>query len=222
METTLRKKATQASSGHHKSTSSATDDETLLTEEQRALHAEMMKIENQALYSDNNNRVTQRNYLLLGIFIVSSALLPLAIQNGVVHSQVALFYNIIVFFLMLLWGGNSDKMGEQNAEILHNERKAKYRGVQTRRAANRAKKRIVVLPKVVASLVGKQDVELPRALAVRWGKQYWGTIGLILSTDSLTLYLAGVKRDLLSIAALICTIAVPIFIRHERPMEEEE
>ncbi len=95
------------------------DEETPLTEqERRTLQVELMKTETQALYSDNGNRVTQRNYLLLGIFIVSSALLPLAVQNGVVHRQVALFYNIVVFFLMLLWGGNTDKMGDQNGEIL--------------------------------------------------------------------------------------------------------
>ena len=138
-------------------------------EEQRALHIELMKIENQALYSDNNNRVTQRNYLLLGIFIVSSALLPLAIQDGVVHRQVALFYNIVVFFLMLLWGGNTDKMGEQNGEILQNEKKAHYRGVQTRRAARRKARRTIPLPGPVASLARMQVITMPHVLEVRWG-----------------------------------------------------
>lgn len=198
------------------------DEETPLTEqERRTLQVELMKTETQALYSDNGNRVTQRNYLLLGIFIVSSALLPLAVQNGVVHRQVALFYNIVVFFLMLLWGGNTDKMGDQNGEILLNEQEARYHGVQTRRAARRKAKRTLPLPKRVAALVGMPTITLPRVLATRWGKQYWGTVGLVLSTDLLTLYLAGIGWDPLSIAALAFTVAVPVFIRHDRPVEEE-
>lgn len=217
MNTATRQQETEKAAPQEQEATSAP---TRTAEEQRALHIELMKIENQALYSDNNNRVTQRNYLLLGIFIVSSALLPLAIQNGVVHRQVALFYNIVVFFLMLLWGGNTDKMGEQNGEILQNEKKAHYRGIQTRRAARRKARQTIPLPRPLASLARTQMITVPYVLEVRWGKQYWGTVGLVLSTDLLTLYLAGITWDPLSIAALACTVAVPLFIRHERPMEE--
>lgn len=217
IDTTTRQQEAEKAAPQRQEAASAP---TWTDEEQRALHIELMKIENQALYSDNNNRVTQRNYLLLGIFIVSSALLPLAIQNGIVHRQVALFYNVVVFFLMLLWGGNTDKMGEQNGEILQNEKKAHYRGVQTRRAARRKVRRTIPLPGPAASLARTQVITVPHVLEVRWGKQYWGTVGLVLSTDLLTLYLAGITWDPLSIAALACTFAVPLFIRHERPMEE--
>jgi len=197
-------------------------EETPLPKQEQSVHIELLKIENQALYNDNNTRVTQRNYLVLGIFVVSTALLPLAVQGDVVHRQMALVYNIVVFFLMLLWGANTDKIGEQNGEIRQNEKKVLYQGVQTRRAINRTERRTLTLPSPVAVLLKTKTLEVPHVLAVRWGKQYWGTVGLVLSTDLLFLSIAGLRWDALTVAAVACTIGVPVCIRHERPMEEKQ
>lgn len=221
MESVLQQETTQSDRLQKEATTSQ-GEVPLTNEEQRTLSLDLMKIEHLALYNDNNNRVTQRNYLVLGIFIVSSALLPLAIQGGVSQRELALFYNIVVFFLMLLWTSNTDKIGEQNTELLQIEKRAGYQGIQSRRAIQRRKNHLLILPNALAVFVSKPTVGVPHMLAVRWGKQYWGTVGLVLSTDLLTLYLAGLRWDPLTIAAILCTFAVPAFIRHQRPVEEEE